>query len=138
MSNLSFAIFGAFRFVREFFVGFSTVDVPCDDKMVGSLRSSFIEGFDIHEHLMPGAQFSGLGIFHDAIAATVEVGILSEMVEAVAGAIEASSDEMTAIVIATTVGFASLRLRRDRSGETAGDNWPYVRQVRAMMSIWKS
>jgi hypothetical protein len=115
MSNLSFAIFGAFRFVREFLSEFFAVDFPDDIELVGSLRSSFIEGFDIHEHLMSGEQRLGPRIFHGAITVAVEIGILSEMVEAVAGSIEASSDEMTAIVIATTVGFASLRLIAARS-----------------------
>lgn len=69
-----------------------------------------VKRFDVDEHLMSRLQLLGPRIFHGAIAASIEVRVLGEMVEAVAGAVEASSDKMTAIIVAKPVRLACLRL----------------------------
>ncbi len=43
-------------------------------------------------------------IFHGAIGTAVENPILGEMIDAVAGTIEASSDKMPAIIARTAIG----------------------------------
>ena len=49
-------------------------------------------------------------IFHGAIGATVEIPVLGEMVEAVAGTVEAGSDKMTAIIARTAIWLTRLSL----------------------------
>jgi len=76
------------------------------------------------EHLASCLQSFEPTAFHGAICAAIEAGILGEMIEAVTGAVEASSNEMAAIIIGPAIGLSGAGLGRDRGAAGPIDNWP--------------
>lgn len=72
--------------------------MPPEVDAIGSLGRSVIARDDADIYLHAGLLITGQSFFEHPIGATIEVGVLREMVEAVARAIEADGDVMAAIV----------------------------------------
>jgi hypothetical protein len=65
---------------------------------------------DIDEYALAGLEILGPAILNGAIGAPVEVGILGEMIEPFARAIEAGSNEMPAVICRLAIGASGSRL----------------------------
>ena len=74
------------------------IDVVSDIDLVGTLRISCIMGNNVDENLVPGSNRFCPSILQRPVSASVEAGILGEMVEGVAWAIEANANIMAAII----------------------------------------
>lgn len=85
----------------------------------------------MNNDLLCAAQCLRPPVFHSAVGASIEIPILGEMVEAVAGTVETGSNEMTAIVTGATIRLTCLSLRLagafgDRSIRKFGNNFSWA------------
>lgn len=77
---------------------FLAVDSPRNRDLIGTARETIIMWHDVDQDSMPAPHACCPAILHDPIGAAVEIGVLCEMIEGVAGAVEAGSNIMAAII----------------------------------------
>lgn len=87
---------------------------PDDAKLVRTHGCAPVMRHDIDEHATTGSDCLGPSVFQDSIGAAVEIGILGEMIEDVAWAIEAGGDIVAAIVSNASIRLACTGLRSSR------------------------